>query len=75
MSLFTLHEDQNRQFSVKRTRTDDGLRLRLHSSTDEVVKLVSYKVFKHFIVPSFKQYIIDFSKLEEYKKLILQCFF
>lgn len=75
MSFYTLHQDRNGRFLVKRTCTY-GLRFILHSSTDEVVRLVSsYKIFKHFIVPSFKQHIINFSRLEEETKWILQCFF
>ena len=75
MSFYTLHQDRNGRFSVKRTRTH-GLRFILHSSTDEVVRLVSsYKIFKHFIVPSFKQHIINFSRRQDKKKWILQCFF
>ena len=74
MSFYTLHQDKNDRFSVKRTRTY-GLRFVLYASTDEVVKLASYKTFKHFTVPSFKKHIINFAGLEGEKKWILENFF
>ena len=73
MSVYSLCENNGR-LVVKRTRTD-GLRFVLYASTDEIFKLVSYRAFKHFKVPSFKKHIINFAELEGEKKGILEKFF
>ena len=46
-----------------------------HKCTVELVKLVSYRAFKHFKVPSFKKHIINFAELDGEKKRILKQFF
>ena len=66
MSVYSLHE-KNGRLVVKRPRT--------YESTDEIVRLVSYKAFKHFKVPSFKKHIINFAGLEGEKKRLLENFF
>ena len=66
MSVYSPHE-KNGRFVVKRPRT--------YESTDEIVKLVSYRAFKHFKVLSFKKHIINFAGLEGEKKRLLENFF
>ena len=73
MSVYSLCENNGR-LAVKRTRTD-GLRFVLYASTDEIFKMVSYRAFKHFKVPSFKKHIINFAELKGEKKGILKKFF